>query len=164
MTYGVSYSEFRSDSAKWFSKRDHRKIWKTLAKVSLGCSLIIAYADDVEPILIRIESDGLPHWEECYSCIGAGADIAMAYLCQKDYDEQMPLMDCLAQVYVTKRMAQKNPYVGNESSFDILVHGDAKNEKRTLTDDGWKYLRDKMDAERTSAPLEFDEAFLGQER
>ena len=126
--------------------------------------MIIAYADDTEPLIIRIESDGRPVWEECYSCTGSGYEIAMAYLCQKDYDERMPLMECLARVFMAKKMAQKNPYVGNESSFDILINGDGNSSRRVLTDDGWRYLRENASQKDNFHALVFNEEFLAAKR
>jgi len=162
MEFGCSQDEFMSLGREWLSRNDHSEFWREIRKLTLNCSLLIGYADDSEPVLIRVDSDGQVFWEDCYGCIGSGGDLALAYLCQRVYDDTMPIMDCLRTIYSAKKLSENNPYVGTSSSFDI--HGDLNNKQRYLTDAGWSKITEAWDEAQVVTELLSDNAYLGEER
>jgi 20S proteasome alpha/beta subunit len=163
MNYGFSYQDFRDHGTKWFRPKQHAKYWKEIRALPLGCDLIICYADDDEPVIIDVNQRGKPTWSSNFATIGSGSDIALASLCQKNYDaDTMSLMECLGRIFIAKKMAEKNPYVGDDSAFDVLIKG---NENRVLTNNGWAYLRQISDAGSFDpTKLEFAEGYLGLTR
>ena len=124
--------------------------------IDLGTEVIIGStrADDDEAI-VRILSSGVVSWEDQFSTIGSGGPIAQAFLHQYAFAEQIDLMTCLYRIYAAKVAAEKNPYVGQGTSFEILYGGD----RFDLSDDGVKYLNKKL-KNRRQPRLEFKGDFL----
>ena len=81
----------------------------------------------------------------------------MAILCQNPYDEEMPLMECLARVYLAKRAAEKDPYVSEATSLQVLVRGAPSYD---LSKECLDYLREKVPPISVPVGLEFSASFL----
>ena len=72
---GIPHSEFiRLPTDQYAS------IWHGVSLVNLAAEVLIATVKH-EPIIIRVDRRGAPHWENNYSAIGDGSEIARAMLC-----------------------------------------------------------------------------------
>ncbi len=162
LTYGVTGKEFREGSRQWMSERRHDEAWERITGVSLGCELLICYADDEEPLMLTLHGDGAVSWSDPHACIGSGTDIALVCLSQIFYSASMPLMDCLQRIYTAKEMSQKGLYVGESSNFDILIH---RRPERKLTEKGWQKLQE-FGIQHVLKPeeIEFEKDFIGTQR
>lgn len=102
---------------------------------------------------------GNVHWDDDFSLIGSGSVIAKGAMCQRDYDNTMPLMECLYRIYEAKRLAEIDPHVGQPSKFEIML----PTGRFDISDECFKYLNDKF---RTFGPkpkirdLEYKQEFL----
>ena len=124
--------------------------------IDLDTEVIIgATRADDDPAIVRILSDGLVSWEDQFTTIGSGRLIAEAFLHQYDFADEIDLMTCLYRVYAAKVAAEKNPYVGQGTSFEIL-HG---HDRFDLTDVGIRYLKTKV-MTRREPKLEFKPDFI----
>ena len=53
--------------------------------------------------------------------IGTGAAICNAFLKQRDYDDHMPIQECLYRILESKMAAEKDPYVGKATALEVLT-------------------------------------------
>lgn len=108
-----------------------RDIWNQINNIDLDADVIICGISNDEPVIIRLDRFGKTHWETNYSVIGTGADIALSFLCQREWsgDDELignnpgglQLMECLYRLYEAKRAAQANRHVGMSTAFQILL-------------------------------------------
>ncbi len=105
-----------------------------LRHLNLGAEAIFCAAGS-EPVIVRLDRFGEPHWESNYTAIGDGAEVARAFLClqewtdSKDHSEQsyypmkVPLHECLYRIYEAKIAAHTaNPSsVGSSTAFQVLT-------------------------------------------
>lgn len=96
---------------------------REIERLNLGADVVIAGFHGAEPIIVRLDCLGETHWEDNYSVVGTGTDIALAFLCQNSYDDDMPLHECLFRVFEAKAAAQRNRTVGPVTAFEILING-----------------------------------------
>lgn len=123
MSIGMGYQDFVDKHKDKFSESHSRDIWNEIRLINLEVDIIICAFDAVnEAIIVRLDRYGQTHWESNYSAIGAGADIALAFLCQHEWDETMPLMHCLYYAYEAKIAAHANRHVGQDTAFEILMN------------------------------------------
>ena len=120
-----------------------------------GADLIIAYNEDVEPIILEVTGEDCSvRWVDDWACIGSGSWIARAIMVQderSDGPQYMDLMDCLAAIYFAKLGAQKDPHVGEYTS--ILVP--TQKEQIEFSEKGWDYIREKTPRIAPPKKLEF---------
>jgi len=141
LTLGIDDHEFWQNGRQYLPAVQHDQILREIRAIDLGTSIIISsIRADGDDVIVRISSSGIVSWENHFSTIGSGGLIAEAFLHQYDFDEQIDLMNCLYRVYSAKVAAEKNPYVGQGTSFEVL-HG---RERFDLSDDGIKYLKKKV--------------------
>ncbi len=80
--------------------------------------------------------------EREYDAIGSGAGTAMSMLFRREQDSVDSLVTTIYNVYEANCMSDKVPGVGRwVLNFDVLC---ADGSMRTLTENGYKYLRDKF--------------------
>jgi 20S proteasome alpha/beta subunit len=158
MRYNLPFEKFYKEAGKFLPSTDFTHILEEIKYVELGASVLICYPNDEESLIARINGNGHVGWVDNYACIGTGATIALSVLCQHDWDNEMPLMDCLARVYAAKLAAQKDPNVGIATAFEIRVRGAPK--ALDLSDAGFKYLKRRVPQFRLPKNLRFDPAFF----
>jgi 20S proteasome alpha/beta subunit len=156
--YGFSVEWYNNGGALQLRPERSAAVQTDIARFSIE-ELLIAYVDDLDPILIKITEDGDVTECDNYDCVGTGSTIALSFLCQEDWDERMSLMDCAARIYSAKVAAQQNPEVSVSTSFDIRVQGELP---RDFTEEGFKYLRGRVRRFRFPRNLEFEESFLAE--
>lgn len=140
-----------------FSELERTAMLEKIKKEGLGASLIIAYAEDFDTILIRTDNSGNVSWESNYIAIGTGEDIALAILSQNDYDDLMPFMECMARVLAAKRAAEKGLYVGQSTMLEFLLNG---RKAHLVTDKGWDYLKAETKLVDSQKHLVFQADFI----
>lgn len=127
MTIRMPYSEFVKQHRTDFIESHSREIWNEIKLIDLGTDVILGGFSGDEPVLVRLDRYGKAHWEDNYSVVGIGADIALAFLCQRDWymenDDRLQLIDCLYRVFEAKAAAQKNRHVGESTAFEVLMPG-----------------------------------------
>jgi hypothetical protein len=111
-----------------------------IRRINLGAEVIVAGFHGNEAVIVRIDAFGETHWEDTYSVIGTGSDIALAFLCQNDYDEDMTVPECLFRVYEAKAAAEKNRTVGDLTSFEVIVQGKGRFD---ISDSFFRQLKSK---------------------
>jgi hypothetical protein len=138
MTLGLSFEEFKAMSPDSF-----HETWSEIKSLNLGADLLIVCPGSSEPIIIRLDRWGQTHWENNYSAIGEGSQIARAMLCLQPWDSlgwpngagpRLPsLKQCLYRVYEAKRAAHMaDPSsVGEKTGCQVLTRG----EKFTISQD-----------------------------
>jgi hypothetical protein len=158
--YNTTSEFFRKEGKDNFPSDMYYNILSEIGKIGVGCDLIIAYNQDVEPIIIEISgADCGVHWVDDWTCIGSGSWIARAILVQDEQSDgpiYMDLMDCLAAIYSAKIASQKDPHVGKFSSILVLT----RNQQIELTDEGWNYLKGKTPPIIPPKNLEFQKSFF----
>jgi len=146
--------------------RDHYdQIWEEIRCVNLGAQMILPVLTENEAVIIVIEMSGRVVWVDHYGAIGTGANIADVVLAQRDYDDDMPLMDCLYRVYEAKVAAEKNPSVGDSTAFEVVTidrevnAGPLRYRRFDLSESGFKYI-DRRIRGKKFPNLEFRPEFL----
>ena len=120
--YGIDLDDFYSVSApKRFSPKLYDEIAETIKSIDLGAEFLIAYADDEEPLLIRVEQNGHVALENGrYIAIGSGWPLAMAVFSQIDQNKTQSLTECLTWVFQAKKYAENNPFVGATTALWVI--------------------------------------------
>ena len=128
-----------------------------IRELEIDVALIVAYASDEDAIMIRVSERGEVSWLSNYCAIGSGDNIATAILCQEDYDEGMPLMDCLTRLYSAKLASEKDPYVGSNTYFGVLTKDGRAFD---LSDEGIKIVKQRSRRIRFPSKIPFKDNYL----
>jgi hypothetical protein len=132
---GVKHSEFVK-----LPTDQYLDVWQDIRRMNLGADLIIATVKH-EPVIIRLDRFGEPHWETNYSAIGNGADIARAMLCLQQWMPSdrhqeratlrftVPIQECAFRLMEAHFAANKaNPSsVGSRLILRVLGQGHRAN-------------------------------------
>ena len=141
MKYGMSLDRFYKKGSKLMPKGIYEKIMTEIEQVNLDVSTIIIYSGESELLLLRTGPMGGAFWQRTYVAIGSGATIATTVLCHCPHDKNMPLLECLMRVVFAKTAAERDPFVGRNTSLGIIL-GDGN--RYDISDEGWTYLMDKI--------------------
>lgn len=161
LTFSSSLDEFRVDAQKWLSEREHKEAWDEIRRLDLGCSLIIGHVSEA-PTLIGISPEGHVSLHDHYCVTGSGMDAALALLVQTSYEDLDSVFDCLVHLHLAKSMAEKNAFVGDESTIEILTNSSSP---LVLTDEGWDYVREFTIANIIeNLEIKFEKGYLGKTR
>ena len=160
MSLGIDADEFWKHGKDYLSAAQHDEVYNEIRGFDLGASLLLcSIASSGEPddegVIIRLGSNGHVSWEPSFSTIGSGGPIAEAFLHQYDFDQEIGLMECLYRVFSAKVAAEKNPQVGETTSFEILMG----RHRYDVSDEGFKYLKQKVMGRR-KPKLEFKQEFV----
>ena len=131
--YGMSYDQFVANHKQQLDPEQARDIWRRVRDTDLDSDILICGFQDDEPVIIKFDRFGKAHWETNYSAVGAGQDIAYAFLSQHDWDDKPSLLQCAYYLLEAKTAAERNRHVGE---FTYL---------QFMTSDGKRYeLADKL--------------------
>lgn len=157
MTLRMPFQDFVKNHKAALTETHGREIWNEIKLIDLGTDVIFGGfmgRDDPEPVLVRLDRYGKAHWEDNYSVVGIGADIALAFLCQRDWykedNSRLQLIDCLYRVYEAKAAAQKNRHVGESTAFEILM---PIGKRYDVTDECFKELKRRFSLRMKSPDL-----------
>jgi len=159
LNYNVDFEQFIRDGAKAFSPDYYARIVSEIRNIRLGCGLIIGCVEDTEPFLIEINDEGKVMWQGDYVCIGTGGLLAWAMMSHTSPSRFTPLIDCMANVLFAKRVAEKDPYVGEATTMMIDIRG---KRKTFISDAGQKYLDKHVKGIGRLPELQFDNSYLDQ--
>jgi 20S proteasome alpha/beta subunit len=159
LNYAVSRAEFLRDGKNDFPPTKYDDILLEIQTLEIGTSLLISYSSDEEPIIIRISSTGKVTWHGNYVSIGSGENIATAIMCQEDYDEDLPFMDCLTRLYMAKIAAHRDPYVGRRTFVAVLTK---EGRAFDLSDEGFSVIRRRARVIRFPKAIPFEDRFLDE--
>jgi hypothetical protein len=113
-----------------FSQSNQSPVWNEawirIKSLNLGAEIIVSAFTDDEAAILVVEASGNVTWTEHYAAVGTGSQIAAAFLHQRDYMDSMSLEECLFRVIEAKTAAEKNPYVGRETAFEICTPDGAR--------------------------------------
>jgi hypothetical protein len=157
MKLGISYEDFLKTAKRRFSEAQCVDELENIRQLGLGAEVIICGFHGDEPLTVKLDADGELHWETNYSVIGDGADIALAFLAQREYDTEMPLMECLLRVYEAKRAAEVNRHVGKLTTFEVLVQG---RKRFDISDTCFKLLKRTVEKRHALPKLGFKGKYL----
>jgi hypothetical protein len=127
---GLKHSEFVK-----LPTEQYADYWHSIRRLNLGADLLIANVKR-EAIIVRLDRWGETHWEQNYSAVGEGADIARAMLCLHPWKPAkyhrakthpaavpVPLEECVLRLYeahVVAHMANPSS-VGRAVGYEILT-------------------------------------------
>jgi len=127
---GMNHSEFVKLPREQFPD-----VWNAIQRTNLGADILICCVLS-EPIIIRVDQWGEPHWEHNYSVIGSGASVARALLCLQMWTpravhhasvqykyELPPLEECafrIAEAHFASHMASPSN-VGENTTYQVLT-------------------------------------------
>jgi hypothetical protein len=124
MNLAMKYEEFIDKHRNKLHESYSREIWNQVINIDLDTAIIFCGFSGYEQVVVRLDRFGKTHWESNYSVIGIGMDIALAFLCQRDWHDEegkpLQLMDCLYRLFEAKRAAEKNRHVGEATAFQVL--------------------------------------------
>jgi hypothetical protein len=140
---GLNFEDFLQLGKTVLAESHYLEVWSDLRAINLGAEMIVATFGQDESVIMRIAADAKVYWEDHFSTIGTGGPIAEAFLVQSDYDDEMPLTECLARVIQAKIGSEKNAYVGPTTVLEILVLGEEGPLRYALTDEAF----DKYDGQ-----------------
>ncbi len=162
MSLGLSFDEFLNTHRDRLHDVHSRDIWNQIHHIDLETDLLICGFSGDEPVVIRLDRFGKTHWETNYSVVGIGSDIALAFLCQRDWSAEdgspLQLTDCLLRIYEAKRAAEKNRHVGEATSFEILFRN---GERFDISDSCFRMMKIVLDI--TYRKMPFQEGYLEKE-
>jgi len=155
MALGLSLQEFLNTGRDKFTVDHYNQLWSEIRNLDLGADLIFSGFHNKESIVLRLDRAGQVHWENNYSVVGIGSDIALVFLGQRDYDcFSIGLMDCLFRILEAKHAAQRNRHVGEGSLILIATEGVGR---FALTNKGWDAFEKAVASGKVPA---FDEQFI----
>jgi hypothetical protein len=137
LNVGLNFEEFLQRGKNVLSEGHYLEVWTDLRRINLGAELIVATFGQDEPVIMRIAADAHVYWEDHFSTIGTGGPIAEAFLVQRDYDDDMPLSECLVRVMEAKIAAEKNRDVGPTTVLEVMVLEDSGPKRYILTDEAF---------------------------
>jgi hypothetical protein len=143
MKYGISLDRFYKKGAKMMPKGIYKEVINEIRGIKLDISTIIIYSGDRELLMLKTGPWGGAFWERNYAAIGSGERIALSMLCQAPHNRDLPLVECLMRVVAAKAAAERDPYVGRNTSLGIIL-GDGS--RYDISDEGWAWLMDKVRA------------------
>jgi 20S proteasome alpha/beta subunit len=154
MTINMSFDDFLKSHRSHFHESHSRDIWDQIHHtVDLGADLLLCGFSGEESVIVRLDRFGKTHWEDNYSAIGIGSDIAQAFLCQRDWydtkNEALQLLDCLYRIFEAKKAAQKNRHVGESTAFEVLMLG---GKRKDITDECFQAFKATYE-ERLKLPV-----------
>ncbi len=128
-TTGITHSEFIRLPTDQYSD-----VWHAVRQLNLGADILISHVSH-ESAIVRLDRWGEVHWENNYSLIGSGSEVARAMLCLQTWEPskdhktgphfriQIPLEECLYRLSEAHLAAHKaNPSsVGALSVFQVLT-------------------------------------------
>jgi hypothetical protein len=78
-TLNMEFDDFLKHGRHDFHESHYTEIWETIRRFDLGAELIITLFDAEDwPVIMRTDGLGEVHWEQDYSIIGTGGEIARA--------------------------------------------------------------------------------------
>jgi hypothetical protein len=119
--YGISHSEFLRTHKEGLDAEQGRDIWKRIHATDLDTDLLICGFQDEEPVIVKFDRFGKAHWETNYSVVGSGADIALSFLCQHDWDDSPTLIQCAYYLLEAKTAAERNRHVGEFTRLHFMM-------------------------------------------
>jgi 20S proteasome alpha/beta subunit len=154
MTINMTFDDFVRRHKNEFTESHSRDIWEQIHHtVDLGADILICGFSGDEFLIVRLDRFGKTHWEENYSAVGIGSDIAQAFLRQRDWysteQEGLQLLDCLYRIFEAKRAAQRNRHVGESTAFEILMPGGIR---KDITDECFQMFKTAYE-ERLKLPV-----------
>lgn len=154
----MEFDDFRKHGKDELLESHYHEVWHTIKHFDLGAELIITLFDaEGIPVIMRTDGLGEVHWENDYSVIGTGGEIARAFLCQIDYDPRnMSVGNCIYEVLRAKFAAEHSRDVGQDTTIVITARG---RKDRGLSDKGHDYYEGLL-VPYKAPPLEFDPSFL----
>src|SRR6266478_7049584 len=162
MTINMSFDDFLKSHRSDFHESHSRDIWNQIHHtVDLGADMLLCGFSGEESLIVRLDRFGKTHWEDNYSAVGIGSDIAHAFLRQRDWmtetQEWLQLPDCLYRIYEAKRAAERNRHVGETTVFQVLM----PNGKRSdITDDCFQTFKDIYEKRLALEPFKFETDIL----
>jgi len=158
MTLNMEFDDFRKHGRNELLESHYHEVWHTIKHYDLGAELIITLFDaEGVPVIMRTDGLGEVHWENDYSVIGTGGEIARSFLCQIDYDpEKMSVGDCIYEVMRAKFAAEHSRDVGQGTTVVITARG---KKDRAVSKKGFDYYEGLLIPYRTPT-LEFEADFL----
>jgi hypothetical protein len=141
-----SRDEFLTKSREVFSEAHYNKLQDEIKGIGLGGDIIIAGFHGETPLIVRLDSGGEVHWEDHYSVVGAGSDIAFAILALNPYDEdEIEVPECVFRLFEAKSAAQQtNKTVGNSTVFEVLVRNQETQEEFEISDEFFELMKTKL--------------------
>jgi 20S proteasome alpha/beta subunit len=161
MTVSMTFDEFVKRHRNELTESFGRDVWAQIQQIDLGADIVLCGFSRDEPLIVRLDRYGKTHWETNYSVVGIGSDIALAFLCQRDWEtknqETLELPDCLYRIFEAKRASEKNRHVGKSTVFQVLMPG----EKRAdITDQCYKVFKETYRTRLRLKPFEFEASVL----
>jgi len=141
MKYGLSLDSFYNNVSLKMPKWLYKRIIDEIQEVQLDVHTIVVYSGDRQLLILRTGPRGGMFWERNYTAIGSGALIANTVLCQTPHDSNMSLLNCLTRVVTAKASAERDPYVGRNTSLGIIL-GDGN--RYDVSNDVWQYLMQRV--------------------
>jgi hypothetical protein len=133
--------------------------WAKIRTLDLEAALIVGTFTDDEAAILAIDVNGRVSWATHWAAVGSGSAIASAYLTQRDYDDDMPLEECLYRILEAKTAAEKNPYVGQATVLQVFTPSVSYNVKHEYLG----RLMKRIEERRKLPNLEPIAAFLEKE-
>lgn len=137
LNVGLNFEEFLQRAKTVLSEGHYLEAWADLRAINLEAELIVASFGQDEPVIMRITADAKVYWEDHFSTIGSGGPIAEAFLVQRDYDDEMPLSECIARVMEAKVAVEKHRFVGPTIVIEVMVTKDGNSKRYVLTDEAF---------------------------
>jgi hypothetical protein len=158
MTLNMEFGDFRQNGRNELLESHYHDIWETIRRYDIGAELLITLFDsERESIIIRTDGLGEVFWENDYSVIGTGGDIARAYLVQVDYDpDELSVGDCIYECLRAKFAAEKSREVGRSTTVTVNLGGVTQ---LSLSEKGHRYYANILVPYKTPK-LRFDPTFL----
>jgi len=140
-----SRDEFLQKSRDVFSEAHYNRLQDEIKAIGLGGDIILAGFHGETPIIVRLDSAGEVHWEDHYSVVGAGSDIAFAILALNPYDEEkIEVPECVFRLFEAKSAAHANKTVGVATVFEVLVRNQETQEAFDISDEFFELIKTKL--------------------
>ncbi len=124
---GLSYTEFQSTGRQGFPDDLYRQIAWDVSSHRLDVELIVAgflpgRHQDREPVIVKLSGEEV-NICDTFAAIGSGALLANASLMQRDYSSIATIEYATYLAYEAKRLGERAPGVGRETSIMVMVDG-----------------------------------------
>ena len=125
---GIDYRKFQKTGREAFPDDLYRQTAWDVSTHRLGVELIVAgfvprQDQEREPVIVKLSEEEEVTTCDAFATIGSGSLLAQASLMQRDYSSISTIEYATYLAYEAKRLGERAPGVGRETSIMVMVDG-----------------------------------------
>ena len=124
--FGIGKDEFYQYGKVRFPEDIYRLTMAEISQLSIGAEFLVCGFCGPSAMIFKTNTRGHVSMPDEFATIGEGADLAMSSLLHRGYSDILDFPAALYAVYEAKRVAERVPSVGEATTLNVLIHGQAR--------------------------------------